>query len=121
MAAIDPLDDAPADRLVNALGHKAAHGVKHGFGSWTYIILQTLIVMVWILWNSVHGHSFDPYPYILLNLAFSTQASYAAPLILIAQNHGEKRQEAIAAMRHAEVRADAAEIKALLLRKGDSA
>lgn len=56
------------------------------FGSVRFIISQTLFVMVWIALNLLGWvHHWDPYPFILLNLAFSTQAAYAAPLILLAQ------------------------------------
>jgi uncharacterized membrane protein len=57
------------------------------FGSWKFIIVQTMIVVVWIGLNLVAAiHHWDPYPFILLNLVFSTQAAYAAPLILLSQN-----------------------------------
>ncbi len=57
------------------------------FGSWKFIIAQTMIVMVWIGLNLfAAAHHWDPYPFILLNLVFSTQAAYAAPLILLSQN-----------------------------------
>jgi uncharacterized membrane protein len=57
------------------------------FGSWKFIIVQTMIVMVWIGLNLFAAvHHWDPYPFILLNLVFSTQAAYAAPLILLSQN-----------------------------------
>ena len=62
------------------------------FGTGRYLLLQTLIVIVWIAVNiSAAELRFDPYPFILLNLAFSTQAAYAAPLILLAQNRQENR------------------------------
>ena len=57
------------------------------FGSWTFIIAQTMIVVLWIGLNLLAlVHRWDPYPFILLNLVFSTQAAYAAPLILLSQN-----------------------------------
>lgn len=62
------------------------------FGTGRYLLLQTLVVLVWIVLN-VYAVTlrWDPYPFILLNLAFSTQAAYAAPLILLAQNRQENR------------------------------
>src|SRR6201999_699868 len=62
------------------------------FGTGSYLLIQTIVVVVWILLN-VFAVSlrWDPYPFILLNLAFSTQAAYAAPLILLAQNRQENR------------------------------
>jgi uncharacterized membrane protein len=57
------------------------------FGSWAFIIVQTMIVVLWIGLNLLAAvHHWDPYPFILLNLVFSTQAAYAAPLILLSQN-----------------------------------
>jgi uncharacterized membrane protein len=70
------------------------------FGTPRYLILQTAIVIVWIAFNVVEAvtygkhAAFDPYPFILLNLAFSTQAAYAAPLILLAQNRQADRDKA---------------------------
>src|SRR5690242_12089761 len=56
-------------------------------GTGKYLFGQTLFVLGWITLNTIAiTHHWDPYPYILLNLAFSTQAAYAAPLILLAQN-----------------------------------
>ena len=62
------------------------------FGTGRYLLIQSVIVVVWIAINLVAAEArFDPYPFILLNLAFSTQAAYAAPLILLAQNRQENR------------------------------
>ena len=67
------------------------------FGTPQYIVGQTVVVIIWIVLNGyallVH---FDPYPFILLNLAFSTQAAYAAPLILLAQTRQAARDKAYA-------------------------
>ena len=61
-------------------------------GTGRYLAVQTLLVIVWIALNLFAvGLRWDPYPFILLNLAFSTQAAYAAPLILLAQNRQENR------------------------------
>ena len=61
-------------------------------GTGTFLFWQTLIVIVWITVNLVAvTYRWDPYPFILLNLAFSTQAAYAAPLILLAQNRQDDR------------------------------
>jgi uncharacterized membrane protein len=64
-------------------------------GTGRFLAAQTVIVMVWITLN-LAGMSlrWDPYPFILLNLAFSTQAAYAAPLILLAQNRQDDRDRA---------------------------
>jgi uncharacterized membrane protein len=62
------------------------------FGTGRYLLIQTIIVVGWILVNVFAAAlRWDPYPFILLNLAFSTQAAYAAPLILLAQNRQENR------------------------------
>lgn len=62
------------------------------FGTGRYLLVQTIVVVVWIAVNLfAAAFRFDPYPFILLNLAFSTQAAYAAPLILLAQNRQENR------------------------------
>jgi uncharacterized membrane protein len=62
------------------------------FGTGRYLLLQTILVLAWISVNLFAVRwRWDPYPFILLNLAFSTQAAYAAPLILLAQNRQENR------------------------------
>ncbi|MBB5855186.1 DUF1003 domain-containing protein [Amycolatopsis umgeniensis] len=66
--------------------------VARFLGTGKYLFWQTLIVIVWIVLNLVAvSLRWDPYPFILLNLAFSTQAAYAAPLILLAQNRQDDR------------------------------
>jgi uncharacterized membrane protein len=64
------------------------------FGTPFFLIAQTLFVAVWILINVLGYTTFDVYPFILLNLAFSTQAAYAAPLILLAQTRQADRDKA---------------------------
>ena len=65
------------------------------FGTPQYILGQTIIVLAWIAINAVAvSLQWDPYPFILLNLAFSTQAAYAAPLILLAQTRQADRDKA---------------------------
>jgi uncharacterized membrane protein len=62
------------------------------FGTGRYLLIQTVVVVAWIVVNLFAVKlRWDPYPFILLNLAFSTQAAYAAPLILLAQNRQENR------------------------------
>jgi uncharacterized membrane protein len=79
-------------------GQRAADSVAGFMGSWRFVWLQTGVIVVWVAINvlAVVGH-FDPYPFILLNLLFSTQAAYASPLILLAQNrsseHDRRRAE----------------------------
>jgi uncharacterized membrane protein len=67
------------------------------FGTPRFILGQTLLVAIWIAVNAVAvSLRWDPYPFILLNLAFSTQAAYAAPLILLAQTRQADRDKAAA-------------------------
>lgn len=62
------------------------------FGTVTFLAIQSVIVAIWITFNVIAlTNHFDPYPFILLNLLFSTQAAYAAPLILLAQNRQADR------------------------------
>ena len=73
---------------------RAAEHLARFFGTPKYIAVQTLAVIVWIILNSIALIShWDPYPFILLNLAFSTQAAYAAPLILLAQTRQAERDK----------------------------
>ncbi|HTW71278.1 MAG TPA: DUF1003 domain-containing protein [Acetobacteraceae bacterium] len=74
------------------------------FGTPVFLIAQTVIVAAWILVNIVGWWVFDVYPFILLNLAFSLQAAYAAPLILLAQTRQADRDKmtAIADAQHRE-------------------
>jgi uncharacterized membrane protein len=92
--------------------HEAIHRELHGafgsdrfgqraeklarfFGTPQYILGQTVVVLLWIVVNAAAvALRWDPYPFILLNLAFSTQAAYAAPLILLAQTRQADRDKA---------------------------
>src|ERR671931_2953068 len=74
---------------------RGAEKVARFFGTPRYIVGQTLVVVAWIAVNAVaFSFRWDPYPFILLNLAFSTQAAYAAPLILLAQTRQAERDKA---------------------------
>ncbi|HZJ27013.1 MAG TPA: DUF1003 domain-containing protein [Acidimicrobiia bacterium] len=65
------------------------------FGTARFLVIQTFVVILWIIVNvTVIALRWDPYPFILLNLVFSTQAAYAAPLILLAQNRQAHRDRA---------------------------
>ncbi len=71
---------------------KFSESIARYLGTGRYLMWQTIIVIVWIALNlGAFAWQWDPYPFILLNLAFSTQAAYAAPLILLAQNRQENR------------------------------
>jgi len=78
-----------------AFGQRLADSVAQGMGSWRFIIIQTIIVILWMALNVVgFCYHWDVYPYILLNLVFSTQAAYAAPIIMMAQNRQGERDRA---------------------------
>ncbi len=82
-------------RDINALheesltpGQRVADAVARTMGSWRFIIIQSTLLVAWIALNTVLAltHHWDPYPFILLNLALSFQAAYAAPFIMMSQN-----------------------------------
>jgi uncharacterized membrane protein len=79
-------------RLGDDLVGQKSEDIARFLGTGRYLGIQTVVVIIWIgvnlTWVALR---FDPYPFILLNLAFSTQAAYAAPLILLAQNRQESR------------------------------
>src|SRR2546423_9793019 len=91
----------PHKGLTSAYGDdwfgQAAERLARIFGTPKYIAAQTCVVILWIVFNgySILVH-FDKYPFILLNLAFSTQAAYAAPLILLAQTRQAERDKVLA-------------------------
>lgn len=94
----------------DAFGRKA-EGFARFFGTPAFIVGQTAIVAIWIALNGVAvSLRWDPYPFILLNLAFSLQAAYAAPLILLAQTRQADRDKALteADAHHREALASAA-------------
>jgi uncharacterized membrane protein len=88
----------PHAPLESAFGNdwfgRKAEDFARFFGTPTFLVVQTIIVAVWILVNIIGWTQFDVYPFILLNLAFSTQAAYAAPLILLAQTRQADRDKA---------------------------
>lgn len=68
-------------------GEKLADNVTKMMGSWKFIITQSIILLFWIVLNvTAYIQKWDPYPFILLNLALSFQAAYAAPIIMMSQN-----------------------------------
>jgi uncharacterized membrane protein len=74
---------------------RAAEWFARIFGTPQFLVIQTALVVVWIGLNAIALTHFDPYPFILLNLAFSTQAAYAAPLILLAATRQADRDHAM--------------------------
>lgn len=96
-------DDLSQPRAASGLGihydpeafGRFSEGIARFLGTGRYLMAQTVVVILWITLNLVAvGLRWDPYPFILLNLAFSTQAAYAAPLILLAQNRQDERDKA---------------------------
>ncbi|MBA4859715.1 DUF1003 domain-containing protein [Nocardia farcinica] len=108
---------------------RSSERVARFLGTGRYLAIQTVVVVVWIALNVfVVALRWDPYPFILLNLAFSTQAAYAAPLILLAQNRQDNRDRVALEedrMRAAQTKADteflARELAALRIAVGDVA
>jgi uncharacterized membrane protein len=95
---------------------RGAERAARFFGTPQYIVGQTLVVIAWIAINSIGlALDWDPYPFILLNLAFSTQAAYAAPLILLAQTRQAERDK-VTTMADAEHREELANRSEELLR-----
>ncbi|NIA28931.1 MAG: DUF1003 domain-containing protein [Actinobacteria bacterium] len=73
-------------------GDRIADALADTIGSWRFIILQSIILVVWMILNLVAWmHHWDPYPFILLNLTLSFQAAYSAPVIMMSQNRQEKK------------------------------
>ena len=78
------------------LGQKTADGIAKFGGSWPFIFIFIIVLAVWIIVNStmIFFKPFDPYPYILLNLALSCLAAIQAPIIMMSQNRQEQRDRA---------------------------
>lgn len=78
--------NAVADEQLT-LGQRIADKVAATVGSWPFIITQSIILAIWLTLNSLAwAYKWDPYPFILLNLALSFQAAYAAPFVMMSQN-----------------------------------
>src|SRR3569832_22850 len=73
------------------VGQRIADTVAANMGSWRFIIVQSIILIIWIILNvTAYVYQWDPYPFILLNLALSFQAAYAAPFIMMSQNRQQE-------------------------------
>ena len=82
------------DKHVEAqtFGQLLADRVTVAIGSWTFILSQSIVILIWIILNVVgYIYHWDPYPFILLNLLFSVLSAYAAPIIMMAQNRQSDR------------------------------
>jgi uncharacterized membrane protein len=99
------------------IGQRLADGVANGMGSWKFIIWQTVIVIIWMTLNvTALIYHWDPFPFILLNLVFSTQAAYAAPIIMMSQNRAGQRDREQAQQDYETNIAAKEEIEALMKR-----
>jgi len=85
------------DNQAMTFSQKVADKVAKVVGSWRFIIIQSIILIIWILVNSFSSLKVDPYPFILLNLMLSFQAAYTAPVIMMSNNRQEQidRQRSI--------------------------
>ncbi len=78
-----------------SLGQRISDRIVKIMGSWGFIIFQTTLIVTWTTLNFIaFKYRWDPFPFILLNLLFSTQAAYAAPIIMMAQNRQGERDRA---------------------------
>jgi uncharacterized membrane protein len=78
----------------SSFGARVADHVAGFIGSWVFIIIQSVIFLIWVIFNTVWlfgAYQFDPYPFILFNLFMSAEAAYASPLILMSQNRQAER------------------------------
>ncbi|MBX3051069.1 MAG: DUF1003 domain-containing protein [Caldilineaceae bacterium] len=70
-----------------SFGQRAADAIAGAVGSWRFIIIQSALLLIWIILNiTAYVQQWDPYPFILMNLLLSTQAAYTAPMIMMSQN-----------------------------------
>ena len=91
-------------------GEALADNIATFIGSWRFLIIQTCLVAAWVTMNTLQATGkihIDPYPYILLNLAFSTQAAYTGPVLLLAGNRQSQKDRLT--LEHAATEADKAD------------
>src|SRR4030088_3672808 len=88
-------------------GEMLADKISAGIGSWTFLIIQTLAVAVWMIGNPILFFNWDPKPFILLNLLFSIQAAYTGPVLLLAGNRQSQKDRLT--LEHAAYEADKAD------------
>ena len=90
------------------LGERLADKIAAGIGSWTFLIVQTFLVSLWVVLNFIGlTHHWDPFPFILLNLLFSVQAAYTGPVLLLAGNRQAQKDRLT--LEHAAHEADKAD------------
>ena len=88
-------------------GEMLADKISAGIGSWTFLIIQTIAVAVWMIGNAILFFNWDPKPFILLNLLFSIQAAYTGPVLLLAGNRQSQKDRLT--LEHAAYEADKAD------------
>ncbi len=89
------MDDTNTTDTPPTFGQRCAETVAHTVGSWRFIIIQTVMLLVWVIVNVNHVVVWDAYPFILLNLFLSLQAAYTAPMILMAANRQNEKDRRI--------------------------
>jgi uncharacterized membrane protein len=92
-----------------SFGEKLADKISAGIGSWTFLIVQTVAVLIWMAGNAYLYFNFDPKPFILLNLLFSIQAAYTGPVLLLAGNRQSQKDRLT--LEHAAEEAEKAEVQ----------
>jgi len=96
-------------------GEMLADKISSGIGSWTFLIIQTVAVTIWMVGNAILFFNFDPKPFILLNLLFSIQAAYTGPVLLLAGNRQAQKDRLTLEHAAAEAeKADAQNVEILL-------
>jgi uncharacterized membrane protein len=90
-------------------GEMLADRISAGIGSWTFLIVQTIAVLIWLIGNLILFFHFDPKPFILLNLLFSIQAAYTGPVLLLAGNRQSQKDRLT--LEHASAEADKADLQ----------
>jgi uncharacterized membrane protein len=94
-APVADLNDVIDQQLT--FGQRTADQVAALVGSWPFIIVQSIVLVAWVIFNVVAwAHHWDPYPFILMNLVLSLQAAYTAPVILMSQNREAERDRLVA-------------------------
>lgn len=91
------------------VGEKLADKISAGIGSWTFLIIQTIAVAIWMVGNAYLYFNFDPKPFILLNLLFSIQAAYTGPVLLLAGNRQAQKDRLT--LEHAAEEAEKADVQ----------
>ena len=92
-----------------SFGEKLADKISAGIGSWTFLIVQTVALLIWMAGNAYLYFNFDPKPFILLNLLFSIQAAYTGPVLLLAGNRQSQKDRLT--LEHAAEEAEKAEVQ----------